>query len=315
MSPRTPKNVVAVTPGGSITLDMILGHYALFQVPDAPVSAAKLRRLWMAEGLEEKLVPKQRKAVHAFQAACRSVETRRTVHNGTTKHHEVKVDEVLEDADECVYQITRLVRDKDLKVIDHPKAMTITFNKADESIKDKPLDRATYTELQDLTEQIRNDFEKNSSKVPGAKVRAAIRATLGEQHATNVQNKGVYFVLKQGKSTLDSIGHVLTGLYGEGGGAEMHLIPCANDDGQKALIAKHFTVNVTDNIDKMLAEVSQRLREGTGARKDRRENLVGDRRRLSGAVEQYRLTLDTKLDLVDEKMKLLDDALEELLTQ
>jgi hypothetical protein len=63
-----------------------------------------------------------------FRSACRSVETRR--HTAATKRVEVKVDEVLHNAKECVYQITRLVRDEANAVIEHPKAMTLAFDKA-----------------------------------------------------------------------------------------------------------------------------------------------------------------------------------------
>lgn len=311
----TPRNVVAVTPGGHITQDMILGFIAMCQVPNAPQSTAKLRRLWVAEGLDSDLIPKQRKPVHAFQMACRSVETRRRDDLGTSFHlHEVKVDEVLENETECVYQITQLVRDKDNKIIDHPKAMRLTFNKSDGTIEDDPLDKKTYKALKGLAQDVRDHFEVNSNKVPGAKLRRAIRATLREQHATLIQNKGVFFVPKAGKITLDSIGNVLTGLYGDDGPAELFIMPCANDEGERAMIARHFQANVTDHIDKLLAEISTRLNSGTEVRKDRRESLVGEKRRLNEAVGKYKGLLDDKLLLVNEKMRLLDDGLEQLLT-
>lgn len=304
------RNVVAVTPGGQITMDMILGFIALCQVPNAPQSVAKLRRLWLAEGLDDTLIPKQRKPVHAFQAACRSVETRRTE---SLKVHEVKVDEVLENEKECVYQITRLVRNKDDKLIDHPKAMRLTFNKATGEIEADPLDKKTYRALKGLEDAVREDFERNSNRVPGAKIRRAVRATLRDQHATLIQNKGVFFVPKAGKIALDSIQNVLQGLYGDSGVAEMYVIPCANDEGERQMIARHFQANVTDHIDKLLAEITMRLKSGNEVRKDRRESLVAERLRLNEAVERYRDMLDDKLLVVGEKMRYLDNGLEELL--
>lgn len=312
MSPRRPKNVVAITPGGDITMDMILGFYALVQVPNAPVSATKLRRLWMMEGLEERLVPKQRRAVDVFMGACRSVETRRA--EGSDRVREVKVDRVLETSEECVYQVTLMVRDKDHRVIEHPKAMRLVFDPSDDSIKDEPLDdKKLYKELKSLADDVRENYERNSSKVPGSVIRAAIRTALDEVNATGIQNKGVFFVPKAGKRQLDSIGNVLTGLYAESGIAELHLIPTANDEGERKMIAKHFESNVTDEIDKSLAEISQRLKSESTVRTDRKNNLVGQRKRLGLAVDRYRDMLDEDLDLVAEKMRLLDEALEELL--
>ncbi len=308
---RLPRNVVAATPGGQITTDMILGFIALCQVPNAPQSIAKLRRLWLAEGLDASLIPKQRKPVHAFQAACRSVETRRTE---SLKVHEVKVDEVLENEKECVYQITRLVRNKDEKLIEHPKAMRLTFNKATGEIEADPLDKKTYRALSTLEDGVRFHFEQNSNKMPGSKIRRAIRATLRDQHATLIQNKGVFFVPKAGKITLDSISNVLAGLYAaDAGAAELLVIPCANDQPQRDIIADTFQSNVADEIDGLLAEISMRLKSGGEVRKDRRESLVGERRRLNEAIERYRDMLDDKLLVVGEKVRLLDNGLEELL--
>jgi hypothetical protein len=220
---RVPKNVIAVTPGGDITKDMILGFYALFYIPDQPVSATKLRRLWLAEGLDEKLVPKTRRAVNAFQVACRSVETRRHA-NGSEKREEIKVDEVKDDANACVYQITRMVRDQDQVVIEHPKAMRITFNKDSENIKAEKLERGHAAALAGIEEDIRNHYEANAKKLPGSKIRTAIRAILDEMGATNVRKKsgGVYFCPKEGQGTLESLQAVLKELYK--GEAELHLI-------------------------------------------------------------------------------------------
>ena len=260
MATRRPKNVVAKTPNGDITTDMILGYIALVSIPNKPVSASKLRRLWMIEGLEEKLVPKQRRSVDVFMAACRSIETRRT-DAATERVHEIKVDRVLESSEECVYQVTQLVRDKDHKVIDHPKAMRLTFTAKDGKIKDEALDdKALYKELKQLATVIREDFDRNSSKVPGAKVRQAIRTTLAEQLATRIQNKGVFFVPKAGRNTLDAVQNVLDGLYSSGDQADLAIIPLASDTPEKEMVKKHFEGNVNDEVDTLLAECSSRLK-------------------------------------------------------
>lgn len=306
---RRPKNVVAVTPGGDITLDHILGFYALSQVPNAPVSASKLRRLWMAEGLEEKLVPKKRAAVDNFMAACRSVETRRTADSDRT--YEIKVDRVLEAPEECVYQITKMVRDRDARLIEHPKAIRMVYH--DGKITAEPLDKKLAKELEQLSIAIQQEFDEFSTKVPGAKVRSAIRATLAEYNATPIQNKGVFFVPKAGKSALESIQNVLTGLYGKEGIAELHLIPCANDEGERKMIARHFQAHVLDEIDQLQAEISQRLKDDSGVRSDRQASMVATRKKLEEAVARYRDMLDTKLLVVDEKLDILDKGLEELL--
>jgi hypothetical protein len=108
-------------------MEHILGFYALFTVPDQPVSASKLARLWAAEGLPAGVVPNERKAVHAFQYACRSIESRRTI--GVEQSEEqISVDEIYTNPEKSEYQVTRVVRDRANRVIDHPKTMRITFD-------------------------------------------------------------------------------------------------------------------------------------------------------------------------------------------
>lgn len=309
---RTPRNVIAVTPGGDITKDMILGFYALFYMPDRPISAAKLRKLWLAEGLEEGLVPKNRRAVNAFQVACRSVETRR--HAGSNRQEEIKVDEVSHTSNACVYQITRMVRDKDHQVIEHPKAMRITFNKESETIKSERLEPDAARALSGIGDRIREHYEANAKKLPSSKVRVAIRAVLDQMGATNVRRKsgGVYFCPKEGQGTLESLQRVLAGLYDD---AELHLIACANAQGERAMIERHFTVNVREEFHELMADVATRLRDGTGIRGDRLKTIVNRRRELEAHAERYRTLLDSNLDDVLEAGQLLDEQIEALATK
>lgn len=318
MSPRRPKNVVAVTPGGNITMDHILGFYALFTVPDQPVSATKLARLWAAEGLPAGAVPNTRKAVHVFQLACRSVESRRII--GVEQSEEqISVDEVNEDPAECIYQITRVVRDKANRVVEHDKEMRIIYNKYTEEITWDALDKTPMSRLNALGESITDYFQKNNKKVPGARVRAAIRTLMYEVGATNVRKKagGIYFVPKDGKTYLDALGEILEQLYGDD--ADLHLIACMNAESDREMISKHFTLNVSQEVDELIAEASESLhgdsslRGGRKMRKDRLGNMMAKRTLLGQHREKYAELLDTELEEVAEKISLLDEQLEALL--
>jgi hypothetical protein len=317
MSPRKPKNVVAVTPGGNITMDHIIGFYALFTVPDKPVSASKLTREWFGAGLPHDLIPKSRQGKHAFQVAARSVETRRRV-TGTAGHtSEIKADQVMETPTEVIYQITNVLRDKANEQIDHPKTMRVRYNKDTEDIRWEALDRLFGTDvLDDLGHAIQGHYDKNAKKVPGARVRNAIRGLMGACEAQNVRRKagGVYFVPKDGKSYLDGLNTVLEALYGDD--AELHLIFCANAEGERQMIERHLTANVTTEVDELMAEVTGALTgEGRKMRKDRVENILQRRKMMGGTKEKYAAILNTSLDEVSTKLELLDDQLETLVMQ
>jgi translation elongation factor EF-G len=319
---RVPKNVIAVTPAGNITMDHIMGFYTLYTLPNEPVSASKLHRLWISEGLPPDMIPNSRSAKNNFQQAARSIENRSRKTDANKKRTEIEVDPVFEDVNTVIYQVTKLQRDEFSKVIDHPKAMRVTFDKQSEIITWEPLDKLedmSESDLKGLFDLIQNHFDRNAKKVPGARVRASIRALIKDVGGTPIIRKkqggagGVYFVPKDGKDYLDSAETVLTGLYGED--AEMHLIFAASADGERELVERHFTTNVSEEIDGLMAEVKGALEsgeKGRSMRKDRVGNILAQRKLLGENREKYASLLDTSLEEIGTKLDLLDQQLESL---
>lgn len=319
MSKRKPQ-VIAVTPGGDITMDHIIGFYAMFFVPDAPVSAAKIHRLWSGEGLPPNLVPNARETKHAFMAACKSIETRKRPTKGNnSRMTEVKAAMVLENEDAIIYQITHHVRDPEAGVINHPKQMRVTFDKYSELIEWESLDKRLSEEpLDDIGHAIERHFNANQSKLPGSRIRSAARGLMTELGGTNVRRKngGVYFVPKTGKSDMEALSRILSELYPNNEG-ELHLIPCANAEGEKEMVERHFSVNVTTEVDELMAEVAEALKGDAGRRmrKDRLNNILQRRHQLASHRQKYATLLDTELEEVGEKVDLLDDQLTALVTK
>lgn len=318
MNPRVPKNVVAITPGGHITMDHIMGFYALFTVPDEPVSASKLNRLWISEGLPHELIPNSRQAKNAFQVAARSIENRSRKTDSNKRRIEIEVDPVTEDADRVVYQVTKLARDQFNEVIDHPKAMKLTFDKNTELMTWEGIDKLNdmdESDLKGLFDLIQNHYDRNAKKVPGSRVRSGVRKLMKEIGAVNIRKRtggtGVYFVPKDRKEDLDSLQTVLTELYGEK--AELHLIPAASASGERELVERHLNANVSSEIDGLMAEVADALKgEGRKMRKDRVGNILQQRKFLGEHRENYVNLLGTSLEEIEVKLDLLDQQLESL---
>jgi len=318
-----PKNVVAVTPGGNITMDHIMGFYTLFSLPNEPVSASKLHRIWISEGLPPDMIPNSRAAKNNFQQAARSIENRSRRTDADKKRTEIEVDPVIEDADRVIYQVTKLKRDQFNEVIDHPKAMKVTFDKNTELMTWEPLDKLEdmdESDLKGLFDLIQNHFDKNAKKVPGARIRAAIRKLVKEVGGTPIIRKkqggsgGIYFVPKDGRDYLDSVKVVLSEMFGDN--AEMHLIFAASADGERELVERHFTTNVSQEIDGLMAEVTEALRgEGRKMRSDRIGNILQQRKLLGSHREKYADLLGTTLEETEIKLGLLDQQLESLVLQ
>lgn len=306
MNPSVPKNMIAVSKDG----DHVMGFYAMFTVPDRFVSASKLSRAWASEGLPMNLVPANRKAVDTFKNACRSVETRR---HGANRTVEVKVDQVTETPRDCVYQVTHMVRDQAQRQIDHPKALKVTFDKDAQAISYEHLSERYATQLDSIQEAITASYDANAAKVPGSKVRAAIRGLMDHLQATNVRRKsgGVYFVPVSGRTDLDGLTRVLDFLYADD--AEVHLIPCANDDYQKDMVQRHFELNVSSEIDDTISKIADRLQSSRKVRSDALGNFFVKRKELGELRSKYAEMIGSELATVNEKLSLMDEQLNALM--
>lgn len=306
-----PKNAVAVTPGGNVKESMIAGYVTMFTVPDDPVGATKLMRTFALLDLDTDLLPPTRKAVNVFQAACRSVEEKGRNGSGGA---EIVVDELMETPGESVYQITRRIRDRENRVIDHPKAMRVTFGKGTEDLVFEPLEASHYAALSGLEDAIRTYYDKNSTKVPGYKVRAVVRTYMTVLGATNLRRKagGVYFVPASGKATLDGITEALHTLYGEK--ADLHTIPLVNDEGAREMIQKHFTINASERIDALMAKIAESLGgpRHRAIRADFVGNVAEERRAIATLKEQYQDLLKSELTEINSKVEDLDEQMEAL---
>lgn len=288
-----------------------IGHLSISRVPDRAVPDTKLRRLWAGHGLNADFVPPTRKPVDVFQAACRSVEGRRRNGNDI----EVAVNQVVEDAATCVYQITRRVRNLADEVIEHEKAMRIRFDKASQRIDVDPLDPDTYDVLAGLEADVRDYYDDNGTKVPGQKIRNGLRAYYMDMGATNLINSA-WFVPADDKGTnlkvLQNIQKVLDAVYPEGG-AEIWAIPMPDDPTHRRMVAGHFNETVDDLVTKQIGKIADVLNNGNYVRKDLLRNVIQERARIGDLVAHHQDLLRDKLADSHSRLQVLDQQLGQLL--
>jgi hypothetical protein len=170
-TPDSMKGMVAVSKDSK----GVLGYLTWFSVPDESVGLRRLKGMLATHGLPLSLAPKDTKAIHTFKRAMREQEGR---HRTNGHYTETEVRQVVETADDCVYQISQVKRDLDDRTIDYPKAMRVIFNKQQEKISYNPLGGASRSEIMGMMESIDAFYEKNSTKVTGARVRTVVRGYL-----------------------------------------------------------------------------------------------------------------------------------------
>ncbi len=245
-----------------IPAELCAGVLVTTSVPDRAIDGERLRKLLLANGLSDALVPEAKNIseVHAFQNACRSVETRRgSKAKGRTTT--VAVGEVVTNSTESVYQITAEVRDEQQLVIEHPKAMRIRYKKdraqTGAAIVVDALDAQYAEALRPLADMIQLRFDALRGRLTGAKVREILRAQFREMHAPRWAN-ATYFVDLKHVDRLEAMQTVITTLYD--GDAKYAPAPVFNTASVRANLKVAIGEHVTDDATKLMADLAKKLK-------------------------------------------------------
>jgi hypothetical protein len=240
-----------------------LGYLTWFSVPDESVGLRKLKQSLAVHGLPPSLAPSDTKAINTFKRAMREQEGRHHTDAGVIT--ETTVAQVAETPEDCVYQISRLVRDLDERVVEYPKAMRVIFDKRTEEIHFNPLGGIPRTELLPMMESIQDFYDKNGSKVTGAKVRGVVRNYLRNEpdeqrhleglSGENLRGKsgGIYFIPAKHVDQLQALSEALTELYE--GRAYLHAVPLADGASEREIVRRHHVTNARQEMKEAMAEV------------------------------------------------------------
>lgn len=238
-----------------------LGFLTWFSVPDESVGLRKLKMALAAHGLPPSLAPHDTKAINTFKRAMREQEGRHR--NGHIT--ETNVTQVSETPDDCVYQISRVIRDLDEQVVEFPKAMRVIFNKRTEEIHFNPLGGIPRNELLPIMETIQDFYDKNGSKVTGAKVRGVVRNYLRSEpdeqrnveglSGENLRGKsgGIYFLPAKHFDQIQALSEALGELYE--GRAYLHAVPMADGASEREIVRRHHVANARQEMKECIAEV------------------------------------------------------------
>lgn len=330
--PVATTHLVAVTPGGDITEDQLAGYYMWFTIPEAMLSLSKVRKSWKEAGLDVERLPKARRAEHVAQEAIRQVQ--RVVSNG--HREEIRVEQVDRNRNYLIYQVTRHVQDKENRVIEHPKALRVIFVFDDESLEFEPLDGASHDEVQHLIDEIQANYDANSTKMPGRKLRTHLRHYI-EAAGAEAMRDSVYFMAKHNKirpssklyahhgasidggELLESFAQMLQLVYGRHGGSDFHVLPCINDEGQRAYLARKFQENLVEDMkafrDECMELVADKDKRTRGFRADLRDRLIDQAQAFEERREKFTDLLGTTMTDLDRDMSLAKKALSKFITE
>ena len=248
----------------------ILGFIIWFSVPDRPLGLARLKKEWQTAGLDASALPSDPRELFLFKRAMREQEGREVQPNGNIIETDVK--DILEDGAQCVYQISRVERDKKNRVVDYPKAMRVTFMKAAQEIKFDALGGVKRKDLFPMEKAISDYFENNAKMIEGRKVRTLVRQYIKNEtdekgntfglSGENLRGKGggVYFVAAKHADQVGYLEEALSNLYKDGA-AYLHSVPLMSDKGAKELIRQHHVANTIRELEEAITDAGKLIRD------------------------------------------------------
>jgi hypothetical protein len=336
MPTATPQRLTGMVAVSKDSKVKPLGYVCWFSVPDESVKLSRLRRIWQLAGLDPKPLPKDQRAVNAFKRAVREQEKLGTFTDSATGLRvETDVRDVLENAEDVIYQITRVVRDKDNRAVEYPKALQVWYSKVKDEIDfkvivpkgvDPKAANLTRQALLGVMESVQELFDANTKAVTGAKVRTLVRSyvkndedeTLGSVGLSgeNLRGKagGVYFVLAKHADKLESLADFLDELYEPQGRAYLYTVPMADGATEREMIRRAHVANTVAEMDEEMEAVRQLLRDGrdrevrSNVKSHHWNRLQALRRRAAEyaeALKDEQEDLTTRLDVLHNQLRKL----------
>lgn len=321
--PTTPKSMegmIAVSGDRDIPP---LGFLTWFSIPDEAISLRKLKASLAMFGLSPTLAPTDTKAINTFKRAMREQEGRHK--NGTIT--ETDVAPIDETPEVCVYQVTRLERDLQERVINYPKALRVIFIKSGNdagNIEFEPLDGVPRTEVMPMMSAIQEFYDRNGAKVTGARVRAVVRNYLKNEpdeqrnreglSGENLRGKagGIYFIPAKHEDQLKSLAAMLNEAYK--GKAYLHAVPMADSASEREIVRRHHNANAMAEAREMMTDLRGLLADDRerAARSDVVAHKWAQFQTLRRRLGQYKEILQDEQDEMLQDMDILKKQLDRL---
>lgn len=306
-----------------------IGFITWFTVPDRAVPLRKLKKTWQIAGLDHRPLPKDPKAKDTFKRAMREQEKRHREYDSANRQwivEETTVKDVVETPDEIVYQISRVVRDTEQRIVEFPKAMLVIFAKTGGDIKYKPLGDVPRADLVPMMEGITEYFDSHAKTITGAQVRTLVRNYIkndfdeqAEQVGLSGENMrgkagGVYMVLARHAGELDNLAEFLDEMYPDHSGY-LYSVPLADGKSERELIRRHHVANTVEEIKSEIEEVRQLLRGGRerGVRSNVSEFHWNKLQQLRRRAAQYADVLSEEQDEIHSMADMLQAQLKQLI--
>lgn len=284
-----------------------IGFLILYSIGDDLYYREDLRKLLIANRIEEKYLPKPIRSSDAFRRATKAVETKR--------HRENETAEVYKNF------IVRDVRSKG--DILQRNIVIETVNQQGERLEyntegakmyfDKSTDQFTFVAndimASDLAEEAQKHYDIYLKAHNGAAIRASVVSYLYTLSPISLRNSGgAYFVPHKFKSEIENFCNYVSSL--DKGDAQMYYL----SDNTKN--RNRIKDNVKDNLDKVINQCRSVIQDDEGKfQKGQIASIVDDARRVVGQFKDYRELLNDTVNDLEGSVDLIRQSINLVLSK
>lgn len=286
---------------------MLLGYLTWYSVSDVKVAHGEVVRALVAAGIDTSL-PLPPKDADIFRRVCTKSERKRvaTADEGVFENYLVR--DLNSDNDNVYRRVVMERVDSKGRRLGYEQLYDITFDKQSAKISERRLGPQNLV-AEEIVNAAKQGFASERGTLNSYAVREWIRHFILSLSATQVRpGGGVYFVAEDKHDrvlALEAFCNTVSGV-------EFHYLPLIDDTKQREMLQRAFESEASDEIDRMLGEISDIKAAGKKITQSRYEDFLRRYHSLTEKATDYGDLLEEKLGTTHSRLEIFMRSMMEL---
>lgn len=287
---------------------LLLGYLTWYSVSDVRVSHGDVVRALVNAGIDTNL-PLPPKDADIFRRVCTKSERKKVPTDDEGIYENYLVRDLNADTEKVYRRVVGEKVDAKGRRLGYEQLYDVTFDKKTSKITERKLGPANVV-AEEIVKAIKQGFLAERGTLNSYAVREWIRHFVMSLSATQVRpGGGVYFVAEQHHEKVEALEKFCTALPGS---VEFHYLPLIDDGKQRAMLRRAFEAEASDEIDKMLVEITEIKAGGKKITQSRYEDYLNKYHALTDRATEYGELLEEKLSTTHSRLEVFMKSMVEL---
>lgn len=287
---------------------LLLGYLTWYSVSDVRVSHGDVVRALVAAGIDTNL-PLPPKDADVFRRVCTKSERKKVPTDDPGIYENYLVRDLNADTEKVYRRVVGEKVDAKGRRLGYEQLYDITFDKKSSKITERRLGPVNGV-AEDIVNTIKQGFKVERGTLNSYAVREWIRHFVISLSATQVRpGGGVYFVAEGHHEKVEALEKFCHSIPGS---VEFHYLPLIDDKKQREMLQRAFEAEASDEIDKMLVEITEIKANGKKITQSRYEDFLSKYHALTERATEYGNLLEEKLSTTHSRLEIFMKSMVEL---